>query len=103
MQSARRELKSLAARILKDAGPEDSVVLAWPLACGSTVAERTEALSFADGILHVLVPDSGWKAQLESFLVHYRQKLSELSGQKIQSIVYEIGRPNAFPQRSISR
>lgn len=103
MQSARRELKSLAAKILKDASPEDSVILAWPLACGSTVAARTEALSFVDGTLHVLVPDSGWKAQLESFLAQYRQKLSELSGQKIQSIVYEIGRPNAFPKRSTTR
>lgn len=78
-------------------------MLAWPLACGSTVAERTEALSFIAGTLRVRVPDSGWKTQLESFSAQYRYKLSELSGQTIDFIAYEVNQPSAFPQRSSGR
>ena len=88
MQSARHDFGKLATRILKDAPTEESVLLAWPLACGSTVAERTQALSFADGTVWIHVPDDGWKGQLEGFSALYRQKLAQLSGHPVIRIVY---------------
>jgi hypothetical protein len=99
MQPTRQDLGSLAARILKDAAPEEAVVLAWPLVCGSAVAARTEAFSFVDGILWIRVPDSGWKAQLEAFSALYRQKLSELSGIKVNRIGYEVTSRSPSEQR----
>jgi hypothetical protein len=99
MQPTRQDLGSLAARILKDAPPEESVVLAWPLVCGSAVATRTEAFSFAEGTLWIRVPDSGWKAQLEAFSPLYRQKLAELSCIKVSRIAYEVTPRSPSEQR----
>jgi predicted nucleic acid-binding Zn ribbon protein len=38
--------------------------VAWPLVCGTAVAQRTRALDFADGVLQVEVPDTGWRNEL---------------------------------------
>ena len=95
MESARENVKSLARRILRDAAPEEAVALAWPLACGSAVAQRTQALAFSDGILRVRVPDLGWKSQLEAFSPQYSHRLSELSGQAVKLICYEVSRSHA--------
>lgn len=99
MQSARQDVYSLARRILKDATPEDAVALAWPLACGSAVAQRTQAVAFSDGTLLVRVPDSGWKSQLEAFSPQYSHRLSELSGQTVKRISYEISRSHVLRMR----
>ena len=90
MQSAREGLDRLANRILKDAGPDQAVVLAWPLVCGSAVAARTQALRFADGTLWVQVPDPGWRNQLQDFAVQYVHKLTQLSGTQVDRLAYEI-------------
>ena len=91
MQSLRRNLGSLAAHVLKDAPREEAVALAWPLACGSAVAARTQAQEFADGTLRVRVPDPGWQTQLEAFSAQYCQKLSELCQVQVERISYEVG------------
>ena len=46
-------------------------LLAWPLACGSVVAERTRAVSFSNGVLTVEVSDAGWKRELSSLAARY--------------------------------
>jgi hypothetical protein len=92
MQSARNDLNSLAARVLKDAPAEEAVVLAWPLACGSAVAGRTQALSYQNGILHVRVPDRSWQSQLEDFSPHYKAKILQVTGVNVERIRYDLGR-----------
>ncbi len=92
MQSPRHDLQSLAARVLKDAPAEEAVVLAWPLACGSAVAERTLAVVFQNGTLRVRVPDPGWQSQLEDFSPQYKAKISQLTGINVERIRYELGR-----------
>jgi hypothetical protein len=89
MQSARQDLQSLAARVLKDAPPHEAAVLAWPLVCGSAVAERSKAIAFEDGTLRVIVPDRGWQMQLEAFSTQYLERLSRLSGVVVSRIVYQ--------------
>ena len=97
MQSARQDLHSLAARVLKGTNPEEAVMLAWPLACGSAVAERTQAVSFENGTLRVMVPDRGWQSQLQAFSAQYAQLLSRLTGTAVTHIRYE--RAAASPER----
>jgi hypothetical protein len=46
-------------------------MLAWPLACGSVVAERTRALEFRQGILRVEVPDTAWRAEMQHLAPKY--------------------------------
>ena len=89
MQSARQDLNSLAARVLKNTPPEEAVVLAWPLACGSAVADRTHAFSYENGILRVRVPDRGWQAQLDDFSPQYKAKILQLTGVNIERIRYD--------------
>ena len=92
MQSARQDLASLAARVLKNSPATEAVVLAWPLACGSAVAERTQASSYENGILRVRVPDRSWQAQLEDFFPHYKAKILQLTGISIERIRYDLER-----------
>jgi len=90
MQSARQDLQSLTRRVLQGAAPEEAVSVAWPLVCGSVVAERAQAISFEAGVLRVRVPDRGWQSQLEAFSKQYVNKLSKLTGTAITTIRYEI-------------
>src|SRR5207302_5277504 len=96
MQSARQDLHSLAARVLKGTNPEEAVMLAWPLACGSAVAERSQAVAFENGTLRVRVPDRGWQSQLEAFSTQYSHKLSSLTGSVVSRICYEIAHTQAW-------
>lgn len=99
MQSARQDLQSLAARVLKDAAPDEAVVLAWPLVCGSAVAERAKAVAFENGTLRVLVPDRGWQMQLEAFSAHYKERLSKLAGVVVSRITYQAASASSDRQR----
>ena len=90
MQSTRNDLNSIAARVLKDAPAEEAVVLAWPLACGSAVAGRTQAFAYQDGILRVRVPDRSWQSQLEDFSPHYKAKILGLTGLTVERIRYDF-------------
>ena len=90
MQSARQDLGKLAARVLSGADHSEAVVLAWPLVCGSAVARRAKASTFYDGTLYVLVPDSGWRSQLQAFSPQYSEKLSKITGAEVRRIQYEV-------------
>src|ERR1700744_4106259 len=56
-------LENVITRALHRAPRDESPLLAWPVACGSAVAERTRALSFSGGILRVEVADAGWRRE----------------------------------------
>lgn len=90
MQSARLDLQKLSGTIVAGLPIEEAAVLAWPLVCGSAVAERTQAVSFDGRALKVRVPDAGWRSQLEVFSQTYLEKLSSLFGDKICRIEFQI-------------
>ncbi len=56
-------------------------LLAWPVVCGATVAEKTRALSFVDGVLVVAVPDAAWRNQLQLMYQQYLAGLNQMAGQ----------------------
>ena len=58
--------------------PFEKAELAWTLACGAAVAERTRVLGMADGILRVAVPDAAWCAQLRDFAPRYLAAINRL-------------------------
>ena len=90
MQHARNTLSKLFAQTLRREGGDQAPILAWPLACGSKVAARTTAVSFAAGILAVEVPDTAWRCQLEIFRQHYLAALNQISPQKVQDIKFVL-------------
>jgi hypothetical protein len=65
-------------------------MLAWPLVCGSKVAERTRALEFAAAVLRVEVPDAGWKREMQNLAPRYLAQLNRDAGQKVERIEFVI-------------
>jgi hypothetical protein len=72
--------------LLRQQPAAEAVVLAWPLVCGSEVAARTRAVSFAGGELTVEVADSAWRRQLASFDSRYVAGFAELLGPVVGKI-----------------
>jgi Dna[CI] antecedent, DciA len=105
MQPAGSTLKKIFADTLRRGGGDDAPLLAWPLACGAKVAEKTSAIAYADGVLTVEVPDTTWQRQLEGFSRQYLSVLKQISAQPVSAIKFvaknqmEGGRARAIPKR----
>jgi predicted nucleic acid-binding Zn ribbon protein len=90
MQHARATLKKIYAEaVCRDAGDE-APLLAWPVVCGTTVAEKTRALSFVDGVLVVAVPDKVWRTQLQQMYQQYLAGLQHVSGRPVRNISFVV-------------
>jgi hypothetical protein len=71
MEQIAPALEKVVLNSLHRASALDAPLLAWPLACGSAVAERTRAMEFSRGVLRVEVPDPGWRAELQHLAPRY--------------------------------
>ena len=69
----------------------DAPLRAWPLACGSKIADRAKAVSYVDGTLTVAVPDETWRRQLQSFAVQYLSALNQISPAKVERLNFIVG------------
>ena len=92
MEHAGASLEKLVAGSLRRAPHSQAPLLAWPLVCGSKVAERTRALDFINGVLRVEVPDAGWKREMLNLIPRYLPPIKRYSGQNIQRIEFVIRR-----------
>ena len=71
MEQAGSGLEKIVAQSLRLAPRAEAPLMAWPVVCGSAVAERTRALTFADGVLRVEVTGQRWKAELQALAPRY--------------------------------
>jgi hypothetical protein len=83
-------LETIIAKALHRAPAGESPLLAWPIACGSTVADRTRALSFADGILRVEVADAGWRRELANLAPRYLALINKYSATSVKRIEFVV-------------
>ncbi len=90
MEQANAGLEKILIGSLRRAPQSDAPLLAWPLVCGSAVAERTHAVDFSNTTLRVAVPDAGWKRELQSLAPRYLAMLNRYIGQKIERIEFVI-------------
>ena len=90
MERAANRLESIVAKALHLAPPQESPLLAWPVACGSAVAERTRAVAFSDGILSVEVADRGWRQELSSLAPRYLAALNRYSAVQVRRIEFVV-------------
>ena len=90
MDRAGGRLETIVANALHRAPAEESPLLAWPVACGSAVAERTRALSFADGVLHVEVADAGWRQELAALAPRYVATINRYSATAVRRIEFVV-------------
>jgi hypothetical protein len=79
MQHARTGLQKVVIDAIRRAPKEEAPLLAWPVACGPKVAERTRALEFKGAVLRVEVPDAAWRAQLAGLIPQYLTVLNRVA------------------------
>jgi len=90
MRHASTTLKKIFADTLRRDAGDEAPLLAWPLACGAKVAEKTNAIGYADGVLTVEVPDATWQKQLQSFERQYLAGLKQISAQPVNAIKFVV-------------
>lgn len=90
LEPAGSELEKIVARSLRQAPPLEAPLMAWPVVCGSAVAERTHAISFRDGVLRVAVPESGWKAELQSLAPRYLAAINRYTVEAVRRIEFVV-------------
>ena len=92
MEQAGAGLNRILTECLRHAPSDEVPLLAWPLVCGSAVATRTRALSFADGVLRVEVADTGWKSELQNLAPRYLAGIDRYTAGSVHKIEFVIAR-----------
>lgn len=90
MEHAGPGLEKIVAGSLRRVPQSEAPLLAWPLVCGSSVAERTRAVDFLEGVLRVAVSDLGWKRELQTLAPRYLATLNRYTGQTVKRIEFVI-------------
>jgi predicted nucleic acid-binding Zn ribbon protein len=93
LEQAGAGLEKLLAHSLRQAASGEAALLAWPLACGSAVAERTRALGFDDGVLCIEVADTGWKSELQALAPRYLAIINRYTREPVRRIEFVVARP----------
>jgi hypothetical protein len=92
LQQAGSELEKIVAQSLRQAPPAQAPLMAWPVVCGSAVAERTQALGFEDGVLQVAVSDAGWKSELQALAPRYLAMINRYTVEAVRRIEFVVSR-----------
>jgi hypothetical protein len=90
LQPANIGLEKIVIASLRHMPSAEAALSAWPLVCGSAVAERTHAESFADGILRVTVADAAWKRELQMLAPRYVATINKYVGQRVDRIEFLV-------------
>lgn len=93
MEQAGAGLEKIVARSLRQAPPAEAPLLAWPVVCGSAVAERTRALRFQDGVLSVEVANPRWKSELQGLAPRYLAMINRYTTEAVHRIEFVVARP----------
>lgn len=92
MEQPGADLEKIVARSLRQAPPAEAPLMAWPVVCGSAVAERTRALNFKDGVLCVEVADAGWRSELQVLAPKYLASINRYTTQIVRRIEFVLAR-----------
>ena len=90
VEQAGSDLEKIVAQSLRQAPPAQAPLMAWPVVCGSAVAERTRALNFVDGVLRVEVADSGWKSELQALAPRYVASINRYTVEIVRRIEFVV-------------
>ncbi len=90
LEQAGLGLEKIVAQSLRLAPRAEAPLLAWPVVCGSAVAERTRALSFEDGVLRVEVAGQRWKAELQALAPRYLAVINRYTTEAVRRIEFVI-------------
>ncbi len=92
LEQAGAGLEQIVAKSLRLAPRAEAPLMAWPVVCGSAVAERTRALSFEDGVLRVEVAGARWKAELQGLAPRYLAVINRYTVEPVRRIEFVVAR-----------
>lgn len=95
MEHAGTGLDRIVAQALRQVPPADAPLMAWPVVCGSAVAERTRALAFEAGVLRIEVADAGWKSELQALAPRYLAMINRYTTEAVRKIEFVVGAQTA--------
>ena len=90
MEHAAVGLEKIVTNALRRVPGKEAPLLAWPLACGRVVGERTRAMDFSEGILRVEVPDASWRAELKALAPQYVAVINRYVGESVKRIEFVV-------------
>jgi hypothetical protein len=90
LEQAGSGLEKIVAQSLRLAPRAEAPLLAWPVVCGSAVAERTRALSFEDGVLRVEVAGPRWRAELQGLAPRYLAVINRYTTEAVRRIEFVV-------------
>jgi Dna[CI] antecedent DciA-like protein len=93
LEQAGAGLEKIVAESLRRLPPAEAPLMAWPLVCGSAVAERTLAVGFSGGILRVEVADAGWQRELQTLAPRYLAMINHYVRQSVRRIEFVVAQP----------
>jgi hypothetical protein len=100
LERAGSGLEKIVAQCLRQASPADAPLLAWPVVCGSAVAERTHALGFTNGVLRVEVSDAGWKSELQALAPRYLAMINRYTTETVHQVEFVVAPAGSAGQDS---
>jgi len=100
MQPVGDGLEKIVSSSLRHSPPGQGPLLAWPLACGSRVAARTQALDCTYNILRVEVPDARWRSELQSLAPQYLAVINRYVAERVERIEFVVGTGTPSQSRS---
>ncbi|HMK28114.1 MAG TPA: DciA family protein [Terriglobales bacterium] len=107
MQHARLDLRKISYTVVQSAASDDAAVLAWPMVCGASVANRTRVLGLRCGVLRIEVPGADWRCQLDELAEQYVCAINHVVARKVNRIEFVLPgesaarhRPGLLPPRS---
>ncbi len=90
MNRASSGFETLIVQALGRAPRGESPRLAWPVTCGSAVAERTRVLEFSNGTLRIEVTDAGWRRELAHLAPRYLALINRYSRETVNRIEFVV-------------
>jgi predicted nucleic acid-binding Zn ribbon protein len=94
LEQAGAGLEKIVAQSLRLAPRAEAPLLAWPVVCGSAVAERTRAVGFEDGVLRVEVAGPRWKAELQALAPRYLAVINRYTTEAVRRIEFVVSSPD---------
>jgi predicted nucleic acid-binding Zn ribbon protein len=99
LEQAGSGLEKIVAQSLRLAPRAQAPLLAWPVVCGSAVAERTRALSFEDGVLRVEVAGPRWRAELQGLAPRYLAVINRYTTEAVRRIEFVVATQDGAENR----
>ena len=95
VEHAAAGMDKIVARSLRLLPPAEAPLFAWPIVCGSAVAERSRAISFSAGTLRIEVADAGWKRELQTLAPRYLAGINRYLGQRVEHLEFIVRAPRS--------